>query len=347
MVALKDRSAEAHLQKPGGDYPITVIFGPDSGLVRENVEKLIKNCGILPDDAFALIRIDGDLIADDPARLMDEAQTIPLFGGDRVIWLRPASKASADKAISGNLAILADSPPPSTRLIVEAGDLKKTSALRQIAENHRKIAAIACYADRDRDLDAIIDQELRVAGLGIDNDARILLKSLLGGDRQASRGEIIKLVLYAHGQSRITLDDIENSVGDVSVTLLQDIIDATLGGNPELLENILPKALTTGLDATMIMGQVARQLMLIRKARTLMETGGSASGVVDRLGQPLFGDRKTRMIRQIEKFTPQMIDTAANRLLEAMITSRGNSAVGDMVAARTLLSLSMTARAAR
>ncbi len=243
--------------------------------------------------------------------------------------------------------MLADQPPASTRLIIEAGDLKKGSALRQIAENHRKIAAIACYADRDRDLDAIIDQEVRTAGLSIDNDARTFLKSLLGGDRQASRGEIVKLVLYSLGQTRITLDDIENSVGDVSVTILQDIIDATLGGNPELLENILPKALTTGLDATMILGQVSRQLMLIRKARTLLEAGGSAAGVVDRLGQPLYGDRKTKLIRQIEKFTPQMIDTAANRLLEAMITSRGNSAVGDMVASRTLLSLSMTARAAR
>ncbi len=112
MVALKDRNAEAHLQKPGSDFPITVIFGPDSGLVRENIEKLIKNLAIPPDDAFALVRIDGDVIADDPARLMDEAQTIPLFGGDRVIWLRPRANPAQTKPLPAILPCWPTSPPP-------------------------------------------------------------------------------------------------------------------------------------------------------------------------------------------------------------------------------------------
>ena len=34
-------------------------------------------------DPFALVRLDGDTLTSDPARLVDEATTMPLFGGRR------------------------------------------------------------------------------------------------------------------------------------------------------------------------------------------------------------------------------------------------------------------------
>ena len=40
---------------------------------------------------------------------------------------------------------------------------------------------------------------MRAAKLTIAPDARAALVSLIGGDRQASRSEIRKLALYAHG----------------------------------------------------------------------------------------------------------------------------------------------------
>ncbi|HBR47195.1 MAG TPA: DNA polymerase III subunit delta, partial [Afipia sp.] len=45
--------------------------------------------------------------------------------------------------------------------------------------------AIACYADTERDLAKLIDDELRLSNLKIAPDARAALTSLLGGDRQA------------------------------------------------------------------------------------------------------------------------------------------------------------------
>ena len=44
--------------------------------------------------------------------------------------------------------------------------------------------------------------------LTITPDARALLLSLLGGDRMASRNEMQKLALYAHGQTSVDVDDV-------------------------------------------------------------------------------------------------------------------------------------------
>ncbi|RWC81903.1 MAG: DNA polymerase III subunit delta, partial [Mesorhizobium sp.] len=46
----------------------------------------------------------------------------------------------------------------------------------------------------------------------------------------ASRGEIEKLVLYAHGQKEIGLDDVRATSGDVSGASFDDAVDALLDG---------------------------------------------------------------------------------------------------------------------
>ena len=47
---------------------------------------------MIRNDPFALVRLDGDALASDPARLVDEATTVPLFGGRRAIRVRAGSR---------------------------------------------------------------------------------------------------------------------------------------------------------------------------------------------------------------------------------------------------------------
>ena len=85
----------------------------------------------------------------------------------------------------------------------EAGDLRRGALLRTLCEQHPKAVAIGCYADGERDLVRLIDEEMRAAGMTIAADARATLVPLLGGDRAASLGELRKLALYARGSSRV------------------------------------------------------------------------------------------------------------------------------------------------
>jgi len=82
------------------------------------------------------------------------------------------------------------------------------SPLRRACERAKTAVAIGCYPDGERDLAKLIDDELRVSNLRIAPDARASLMALLGGDRQASRNELKKLALYAHGEREVTLDDV-------------------------------------------------------------------------------------------------------------------------------------------
>src|SRR5437868_14378004 len=147
-----------------------------------------------PNDPFSLVRLDGDELAAEPSRLVDEAMTVPLFGGRRAIRVRAGSKNFAS-----GVETLAEMPLKDCRVVIEAGELRPESPLRKACERARTAVAIGCYPDGERDIAKLIDDEMKASSLRIAPDARAALMSLLGGDRQASRNELRKLALYAHG----------------------------------------------------------------------------------------------------------------------------------------------------
>src|SRR3954465_7329770 len=92
MVALKGSELESFVARPDPARSVVLVFGPDAGLVSERVDAIVRASVDDPADPFALVRLDGDALASDPARLIDEAPPVPLFGGRRAIRVRAGSR---------------------------------------------------------------------------------------------------------------------------------------------------------------------------------------------------------------------------------------------------------------
>src|ERR1700758_363729 len=92
MVALRGKEIDAFLARPDPARPVVLLYGPDAGLVRERAEALLVSAVDDPNDPFSLVRLDGDELSAEPSRLVDEAMTIPLFGGRRAIRGRAGSR---------------------------------------------------------------------------------------------------------------------------------------------------------------------------------------------------------------------------------------------------------------
>ena len=98
-------------------------------------------------------------------------------------------------------------------------------------------------------------------------EARAALVSLIGGDRQASRSEIQKLLLYAHGSERITLDDVLAVVADASALALDVVVDCAFAGRAPEMEANFSKALAAGTSAGTILFSALRHVTQLHKAR--------------------------------------------------------------------------------
>src|ERR1700748_891664 len=209
MAALRGKEIDAFLARPDPGRPIILLYGPDAGLVRERADALLKSAVDDVGDPFSMVKLAGDDLSAEQPRLAEGAWPVPRSGAPRAIRVRAGSRSFAS-----GVDTLADTPLKDCRIVIEAGDLRPESPLRKACERAKTAVAIACYPDGERDLARLIDDELRLANLRIAADARATLTTLLGGDRQASRNELRKLTLFAHGEGQVTLDHVMSVVAD-------------------------------------------------------------------------------------------------------------------------------------
>ena len=166
MTAVKAGDVEALIRRgPDPRIAVLLLYGPDTGLVFERAKRLAEAFVSDPGDPFAMVKIDGDTLAQDAGRLVDEAGTVGLFGGNRTIWVRAGSRNYAPAVEAALKAEIT-----RARIVVEAGDLAKTAPLRTLCEKSPKALAIPCYPDDERALgDATRRRRLmRAVAEGID-----------------------------------------------------------------------------------------------------------------------------------------------------------------------------------
>jgi DNA polymerase-3 subunit delta len=339
MVALRGKEIEAFLARPDPGRPIILLYGPDAGLVRERADALLASAVDDPDDPFALVKLDGDELSAEPSRLVDEAMTIPLFGGRRAIRVRAGSRSFAS-----GVDTLAETPLRDCRVVIEAGELRPESPLRKTCERARTAVAIGCYPDGERDLAKLIDDELRPSNLRITSDARATLVALLGGDRQASRNELKKLALYAHDNGEVTLDDVMAVVADASELKLDPIVDGAFAGRPELVETEFAKAMIAGTYPGVIISAAQRQAAWLHKSALALAEGTPLSTLLDSGFPRLHFSRKANVETALRNFSVARLASVIEQLATAALEVRKQAPLAAVIAQRALLSIAVNAK---
>ena len=338
MVAVKAGDVEGALRRPDPRIGVFLFYGPDVGLINERARALAERSVPDPTDPFQLIRIDGDDIASDPGRLADEAGTMGLFGGKRALWIKSTSRNIApavDVVLKGELQ--------DTVIVIEGGDLQKSSPLRTLCERSPKALALPCYADTGRDLGAVVDETLKSNGFSIGREARTALLASLGGDRLATRGELAKLMLYARGQSEITLADVDAIMSDVSSLAMDSVVDAAFAGDGAGLEIGSRRLAAEGVNASTVLGAALRHALMLLPARLSIEEGRPVGAVVESM-RALHFRRKPLIERHLQRWTSDSLKQAIAQLQQSLLDTRRLSHLDDTIAAKTLLDLARAAR---
>lgn len=316
MTVVKAHEVEGLIRRgPDPRLAVILVYGPDTGLVFDRAKRLAEGFVNDPNDPFALVKIDGDALAQDAGRLVDEAGTVGLFGGSRTIWVRPGSRNYAP-AVEAVLA----SEITDTRIVVEAGDLAKSAPLRTLCERSPKALALPCYADDERTLADLIERTLQEGGLRIARDARDVLAASLGGDRRASLSEIEKLALFARGQDSVSLDDVEAVVSDVAASVLNTLIDSAFAGNIAEVERDYRRFRHEGMDPSVMLGSALRHALTLLATR-LSGEGQSASVMVTNW-RGLHFRRKAIVETQLARWSPSGLRQVLHLLQESVLACR-------------------------
>lgn len=335
-MIVKSSDAERYVSRPPPGLHAALIFGPDQGLVRERAETLIKT--VVPDlgDPFRLADLDEATLSGDPARLADEAAALSMLGGRRVVRVR-----NAGNGLGKLFEAFLESPIGDALVVVEAGDLAKSSSLRSAFEGSDNAAAIACYADSDRDIAQVVRETLKADGLGIASDAFDAAVSALGSDRGVTRREIEKLALYAHGSERVTLDDVRAVVGDEFEARTEEVCDAAGEGDVARLDRALERLWITGMSPV---GVVRTCLSHFQRVALVKAQGGSVETSIKRLRPPVHFKRETSFKIQVQRWTETGLNEALDLLLDTETLCKTTGVPTEAACGRALFTIAARAR---
>ncbi|MEM7171733.1 MAG: DNA polymerase III subunit delta [Pseudomonadota bacterium] len=325
-----------------------LLYGPDLGLVRERGLNLVKSVVDDPKDPFRVVEITGADLKNDPARLPDEAAALSFTGGRRVVRIRDAG----DMITAAFKGFLQD-PAGEALVVVEAADLPARSSLRQLFEGGKASAAVACYRDEQRNLQSVIKEALAEAGLEISPDALIYLSNNLGGDRQLTRRELEKLILYmgasgAEGERRrVEIEDAKSCIGDSTALTMEDLAFAVGDGNFEDLERFLTRCYSEGQEPIRILRSVARHFERLQLVAGLHAEGMELDGALKKLRPPLFWKSAAPFRSQVTAWTPAVLSIALRKLMATEAACKKTGAPSQTLTARTLFDLTRQGALAR
>ena len=304
MAKIAPKDIDAFVKRPAGpDLRAVLVYGPDRGLVAERAEALAR--GVVEDlkDPFRVVHATGPQLAADPARLSDEASALAFTGGRRIFWLREAGDG-----LTGLFKDFLADLPGEALVLLEAGDLPARSSLRKTFEAAgTAAAALPCYRDESRDLAGLVREMVTAEGLSISRDALQALTHFLGGDRQLTRREVEKLILFKgkpEEGDEIDMADLRAVVGDVSAYALDDIAFAVGAGDLANLERLLARAFAEGLQPVTVLRQVARHFERLMLTEAHIAAGLAEQAALAKLRPPVFWKQRGAFSAQARAWRP-------------------------------------------
>jgi len=338
-MIVKPADADRFSQKPPQALIAALVYGPDQGLVRERAENLMKS--VLPDlhDPFRVAEFDEDALLRDPARLWDEAASLSMLGGRRVIRIRGAGNGSAK-----HFARYLEEPAGDALIVVEGGDLAKGAALRRAFEESGDAAAIACYLDDARNLGDVVRAALKSEGFSIDQQALGNLVARLGSDRGVTRRELEKLALYMGDEKTVTSKHVFAAMGDESDLRMEECCDAAGEGDFKALDTALARLWQAGTSPAPILRLALGHFQRLAAVRSECAGGGDVAMAMKKLRPPVFFTRIDSFKAQVARWNEARLEEALSILYEAEALTRTTGVPAEAACGRALFYVAALAR---
>lgn len=334
MTAIKAAQAAQFLKALDSRIHAVLIYGSDAGLVSERARAAAERLAAASSPPGEILRIVDSDLDNEPDRLVVELQTLPMFGGPKVV------QTTASRRINAHvLKPLLEQGAMAASLVVEAGNLRSEDPLRAAFEKASTAAAVPCFPDEARDLESLARDTLREAGAAIVPDALRVLVARLGADRALSRGELEKLVLYTRGKHEIDVDDVNAVVGDASELAIDKIALAAAARAPDKALAEFDRVVASGESIQTVILAVQRYFLRLHRLRAAIDSGRSLDEAIREIRPPVHFKLRAQLEQHCRAWRSDALMAAIARIGRTARDARLASALEFPLAANLLLDL--------
>lgn len=340
---LKGAEIARYLARPDPSRPALLIYGQDAMRVAlKRAEAVAALTGPGADEEMRLTRLPGAGLKKDPAALMDAMRETGFFPGPRVVLAEDTPDSGTDAVA----AALAEWKPGDAVIVVTAGGLAKSSALRKLFEAHREAVAAPVYDDPPGE-----DEIARwLAAAGLAEVPRDAMRDLMALARALDPGDlrqvIEKIGLYKFGDpTPLTPAEVALMAPATIEADLDELLHVVAEGRADEFGGLMRRIEAQGTSPVSLAIAALRHFRALHLAAA--DPQGPGSGLA-RMRPPVFGPRRDRMARQAQGWGVAALEEAVAALLDTDLTLRSTTRAPQMaLVERALIRLAMTARARR
>lgn len=342
-MILKGAEIARYLARPDPARPALLIHGQDAMRVALKRAEAVKSLtGPGAEEEMRLTRIAGGDLRKDPALLLDAVKAVGFFPGPRVVLVDDAPDAAAPAVASA----LAEWRPGDAVIVVAAGGLAKSSALRKLFEPHPAAVCAPIYDDPPG------EEEIRrwLDEAGLRDIPREAMRDLVTLSRALDPGDfrqtVEKIGLYKHGDGApLTPAEIALLAPATIEAEVDDLIDCVAEGRARDFALLMRRIEGQGIAPVTLCIAATRHFRALHAGAA--DPGGPGAGFA-RLRPPVFGPRRDRMIRQAQAWGMRALEDAMHHLIDTDLQLRSASkAPGLALVERVLLRLCMMPRGGR
>ena len=342
MTVLRAAGVDAFIRRPDPAIAALLIYGDEPDAVREIAARAVKRVAGSLDDPFSVMVLqDGDIAAD-PARLIDEVQSLSMFGGARAIWIK-----GADQAFLKAVMPVLEGKITGNFIVAEAGTLAKSSPLRAAFEKSPRAFIVPLYEADASEIAGLVERMLAKDHLTIGQDALHRFVELAGTSRGLVRREAEKLGLYCLGAARVSVADVEAVCGNDTGATPDDLADSVFHGEVSEADRLFHALIQSGADPGRLLSVAHGHAMRLQDFRVAMERGVQAEQALRSARPPIFFKRQNKVQAQLRAWGLAELITACGTLGATVLAVRQNAELGQAIASRCLLSIARKGLALR
>lgn len=337
---------EAVFQRGLDDPPENIrfffLYGADESASRAQAERLVRTLGPEVDR----IALSSHQLRDDAGALDGAAHSQSLFGGNSAVILQIDDIDPAMKAIER----LIDADDRINLVIGITGALPGTNKLVKYASSHPKIWVHANYPLDQKSGAQVADLICRSFGLRVVPGVAQRLFEASNGDRDILASEVGKLSLFLDSAPErpreLIHEHLDKLVAELSAEDTSGLVDAILGGRPNLAMNVIAELDSAGVDAIVWIRALGRRTQLLLQLSEQVETGKSVNMAMD--SAKVFFKEKPQVERQFHLWPRPRLERLVTRLVEAeRLSKSGRHHAHEEIRALLLQISRLAERAAR
>jgi DNA polymerase-3 subunit delta len=333
-MKLTYKTIETFLRAPGKEHRACLVYGPDSGLVRERC-KLIREAFLGKNaDSFALAELDMPRILEDPALLADELRMVHMLADKRVIFVRGATD-KLTKIIEDAAEFLHD----GIFLLVAGDDLSSRSSLRAWFEKAGNAASLPCYHDEARDIQQVIQKYFATESIIAEDGVLPYLLQQLGNDRSVTQQELTKIALFAGDTKRISLQEVRALIDYNRDVELDDVVHAVADRNLQQMDHLLQVQIRENPSPVPYLRALQRYFNRLYALRIQCDGGRNAEDLIKSLRPPVFYKNVPIMVKHVQNWKLDQIVKALRILIEAELASKSSDIPAFAASSRKLMQI--------